>query len=79
VLLAVVMLLGRFGVIVPVMAIAGSMAIKKVQPVGNGTLPTHNLLFISLLVGTVMLVGALTFIPALALGPIAEHLQLLGH
>lgn len=79
ILLAVCMLLGRYGPIVPVMAIAGSLAVKKVQPVGNGTLPTHGVLFISLLVGTVMLVGALTFIPALALGPIAEHLQLLGH
>lgn len=77
-LLAVVMLLGRYAPIVPVMAIAGSLAMKKVQPVGNGTLPTHGMLFISLLIGTVMLVGALTFIPALALGPIAEHLQLLG-
>ncbi|MEA9391615.1 potassium-transporting ATPase subunit KdpA [Acerihabitans sp. TG2] len=77
-LLAVAMLLGRFAVIVPVLAIAGSLAVKKVQPVGNGTLPTHGMLFISLLIGTVMLVGALTFIPALALGPIAEHMQQLG-
>ncbi len=77
-LLGAAMLLGRFVVIVPVLAIAGSLAVKKVQPVGNGTLPTHGALFISLLIGTVMLVGALTFIPALALGPIAEHLQLLG-
>ncbi len=46
------------------------------QPVGNGTLPTHGPLFIGLLIGTVLLVGALTFIPALALGPVAEHLQL---
>ncbi|WP_213991298.1 potassium-transporting ATPase subunit KdpA [Sodalis sp. dw_96] len=78
-LLAVCMLLGRYAFIVPVMAIAGSLAVKKIQPVGNGTLPTHGVLFISLLIGTVMLVGALTFIPALALGPIAEHLQLFGH
>jgi len=75
-LLAVSMLLGRFGIIIPVMAIAGAMAVKKVQPVGNGTLPTHGPLFIALLIGTVLLVGALTFIPALALGPVAEHLQL---
>lgn len=75
-LLASCMLLGRFGIIIPVMAIAGAMAVKKVQPVGNGTLPTHGPLFISLLIGTVLLVGALTFIPALALGPIAEHLNL---
>lgn len=75
-LLAVCMLLGRFGIIIPVMAIAGAMSVKKVQPVGNGTLPTHGPLFIALLIGTVLLVGALTFIPALALGPVAEHLQL---
>lgn len=75
-LLAACMLLGRFGIIIPVMAIAGAMAVKKVQPVGNGTLPTHGPLFIGLLTGTVLLVGALTFIPALALGPVAEHLQL---
>lgn len=75
-LLATCMLLGRFGIIIPVMAIAGAMAVKKVQPVGNGTLPTHGPLFIALLLGTVLLVGALTFIPALALGPVAEHLQL---
>lgn len=76
-LLAVCMFVGRFGIIIPVMAIAGAMAVKKVQPVGNGTLPTHGPLFIALLVGTVLLVGALTFIPALALGPVAEHLQLI--
>ena len=75
-LLAACMLLARFGIIIPVMAIAGAMAVKKVQPVGNGTLPTHGPLFIALLIGTVLLVGALTFIPALALGPVAEHLQL---
>lgn len=76
-LLAFCMLVGRFGIIIPVMALAGSMAVKKAQPVGNGTLPTYGPLFVALLTGTVLLVGALTFIPALALGPIAEHLQLL--
>lgn len=76
-LLAFCMLVGRFGIIIPVMAIAGSLAAKKIQPVGNGTLPTHGPLFIALLIGTVLLVGALTFIPALALGPVAEHLQLI--
>ena len=76
-LLAFCMLVGRFGIIIPVLAIAGSLAQKNVQPVGNGTLPTHGALFIALLIGTVLLVGALTFIPALALGPVAEHL--LGH
>ncbi|WP_114191775.1 potassium-transporting ATPase subunit KdpA [Edaphovirga cremea] len=74
-LLAIAMFVGRFGVIVPVMAIAGSLAAKKRQSAGNGTLPTSGPLFIGLLVGTVLLVGALTFIPALALGPVAEHLQ----
>ena len=76
-LLAVCMFVGRFGVIIPVLAIAGSLATKKSQPVGSGTLPTHGALFIGLLIGTVLLVGALTFIPALALGPVAEHLSLL--
>ncbi|OWF72806.1 potassium-transporting ATPase subunit KdpA [Yersinia frederiksenii] len=75
-LLAVAMFLGRFGVILPVLAIASSLVTKKRQPAGNGTLPTFGPLFIGLLVGTVLLVGALTFIPALALGPVAEHLQI---
>ncbi|AJI94206.1 K+-transporting ATPase, A subunit [Yersinia ruckeri] len=75
-LLALAMFLGRFGVILPVLAIAGSLVRKKRQPAGNGTLPTCGPLFIGLLVGTIMLVGALTFIPALALGPVAEHLQI---
>ncbi|QLK60434.1 potassium-transporting ATPase subunit KdpA [Enterobacteriaceae bacterium Kacie_13] len=74
-LLAFCMFFGRFGVILPVLAIAGSLVAKKRQQAGNGTLPTSGPLFIGLLVGTVLLVGALTFIPALALGPIAEHLQ----
>ncbi|EMH4161891.1 potassium-transporting ATPase subunit KdpA [Pluralibacter gergoviae] len=73
-LLAFCMFAGRFGVIVPVMAIAGSLAAKKSQPASPGTLPTSGALFIGLLIGTVILVGALTFIPALALGPVAEHL-----
>ncbi len=76
VLLAACMLLGRFGVIIPVMAIAGSLVNKKSQPASTGTLPTSGPLFIGLLIGTVLLVGALTFIPALALGPVAEHLSL---
>lgn len=72
-LLAFCMLVGRFAVIIPVMAIAGSLVTKKIQPAGSGTLATHDALFIGLLIGTVLLVGALTFIPALALGPLAEH------
>jgi len=74
--LAVAMLLGRFGVIWPVLALAGSLVKKKHTPEGLGTLPTHTPLFVGVLVGVVLLVGALTFIPALALGPIAEHLTL---
>ncbi len=77
-LLGVSMWLGRFWVAVPVLAIAGSLAKKKLVPVSAGTLPTHTPLFVGLLVGTVLLVGALTFLPALALGPIVEHLQMVG-
>ncbi|WP_446469561.1 potassium-transporting ATPase subunit KdpA [Xenorhabdus stockiae] len=75
-LLGTIMLLGRFGIILPVLSIAGSMSSKKRQPISNGTLPTHTTLFIGLLILVILLIGALTFIPALALGPIAEHLQL---
>jgi len=75
-LLAVVMWLGRFAFIVPVLAIAGSLAGKKRIGATAGTLPTHGPLFVALLVGTVVLVGALTYVPALALGPVIEQLQL---
>ena len=75
-LLAIAMWLGRFAIIVPVLAIAGSIAAKKRLEVTVGTLPTHGPLFVVLLIGTVLIVGALTYIPALALGPIVEHLQL---
>jgi K+-transporting ATPase ATPase A chain len=74
--LAIAMLIGRFGVIWPVMAIAGSLGRKKYTPESLGTLPTHTPLFVGVLVGAVLLVGALTFLPSLALGPIAEHLAL---
>ncbi|NUQ73757.1 MAG: potassium-transporting ATPase subunit KdpA [Polyangiaceae bacterium] len=74
--IGICMLIGRYWVIVPVLAIAGSLAKKKVIPITSGTLPTHTPLFVSLLVGTIILVGALTFIPALGLGPIVEHLQM---
>jgi K+-transporting ATPase ATPase A chain len=77
-LLAVVMWFGRFAFIVPVLAIAGSLAAKKRIGATAGTLPTHGPLFVALLVGTVVLVGALTYVPALALGPVIEHLQLYG-
>jgi K+-transporting ATPase ATPase A chain len=76
ILLAVAMWIGRFAFIVPVLAIAGSLARKKRIEVTVGTLPTHGPLFVALLVGTVVLVGALTYVPALALGPVIEHLQL---
>jgi K+-transporting ATPase ATPase A chain len=75
-LLAVAMWFGRFAFIVPVLAIAGSLARKKrIEPTA-GTLPTHGPLFVAMLIGTVVLVGALTYVPALALGPVVEHLQL---
>jgi K+-transporting ATPase ATPase A chain len=69
---------GRFWTAIPVLALAGSLAGKKAVPAGAGTLPTHTPLFCGLLVSVVLVVGALTFIPALALGPIVEHLQMLG-
>ncbi len=75
-LLAAAMWFGRFAFIVPVLGIAGSLAKKKrIEPTA-GTLPTHGPLFVAMLVGTVVLVGALTYVPALALGPVVEHLQL---
>ena len=76
-LLGITMLVGRFGVMLPVLAIAGSLAIKKRQAESLATLSTTSPLFIFLLFLTVIMIGALTFVPALALGPIAEHLQLL--
>lgn len=72
------MLIGRFGVILPVLAIAGSMVTKKTVPAGPGTFQTTSLLFTGLLAAVVLIVGALTFFPALALGPIVEHLLLLA-
>jgi K+-transporting ATPase ATPase A chain len=68
------MLIGRFLMIIPLLAVAGSLAAKKMIPVSAGTLPTHSGLFVALLVGVVVIVGALTYFPALALGPIVEHL-----
>jgi K+-transporting ATPase ATPase A chain len=72
------MLFARYWLAVPALAIAGSLASKKIVPPSLGTLPTHTPLFATLLVGVVLLVGALTFIPALALGPIVEHLVLIA-
>jgi K+-transporting ATPase ATPase A chain len=77
--LGIAMFAGRFWLMVPVLAIAGSLAAKKAVPAGPGTLSTHTPLFVVLLVGTVLLVGALTHLPGLALGPIVEHLNLMGH
>jgi K+-transporting ATPase ATPase A chain len=74
--LGIVMWLGRFWPIVAVLAIAGSLAAKKRIPVSDGTMPTHGPTFVVLLIGSVLLVGALTFVPALALGPIVEHVML---
>lgn len=76
VMLAIAMWFGRFGVIVPVLAIAGSLAAKKRIAVTEGTMPTHGPLFVSLLIGVVLLVGLLNYVPALALGPVIEHLVL---
>jgi K+-transporting ATPase ATPase A chain len=75
-LLAAAMWFGRFAVIVPVLAMAGSLAAKKRIAVTEGTLPTHGPLFVALLIGTVLLVGLLNYVPALALGPVVEHLML---
>ncbi len=77
--LGIAMLFARYWVAVPALAVAGSLAKKKVVPQGPGTLPTHTPLFVALLIGTVFLVGALTFVPALALGPIVEHLIMAGY
>ena len=73
---AVSMLVGRFWMIVPAMAIAGSLAQKKTVPASAGTFPTTGGLFVGLVVGTILIVGGLTFFPALALGPIVEHIAM---
>lgn len=75
-MIALAMLIGRFGYILPVLAIAGSLAAKKATPVGPNSFPTHGLLFISLLTATILLVGGLNFLPTLVLGPVADHLTL---
>jgi len=75
--LGIAMLMGRFLVIIPALAIAGSLVTKKVSPASAGTFPTHGPLFVGLLVGVILIVGGLTFFPALALGPIVEHLAMI--
>jgi K+-transporting ATPase ATPase A chain len=77
--LGICMFFARYWLIVPVLAIAGSLVQKKKVPASGGTLPTHTPLFIAWLIGVIMIVGALSFIPALALGPIVEHLMVFGH
>jgi len=72
------MLIGRYFVIIPMMAVAGSLVAKKTVPASAGTFPTHGPLFVGLLVGVIIIVGGLTFFPALALGPIAEHFAMLA-
>jgi K+-transporting ATPase ATPase A chain len=76
--LGIAMWASRFWLMIPVLALAGSLARKKATAATAGTLPTHTPLFITMLVGVVLMVGALTFVPALALGPIVEHLQMLA-
>ena len=76
--LGLAMLFSRFWLIVPILAIAGALAAKKTVPAGAGTLPTHTPLFVALLIGTVLIVGALAFLPVLALGPVVEQLQMIG-
>jgi K+-transporting ATPase ATPase A chain len=75
--LGIVMLVGRYWILIPALAIGGSLARKKATPVSAGTLPTHGPLFVGLLVSVILIIGALSFIPALALGPIVEHLIML--
>jgi K+-transporting ATPase ATPase A chain len=76
--LGICMLFARYWVAIPTLAIAGALAAKKTVPPGLGTLPTHGPLFVVLLASVVVVVGALTFVPALALGPVVEHLTLYG-
>jgi K+-transporting ATPase ATPase A chain len=76
--LGMAMLVGRFLMIIPLLAIAGSMAKKKVVPLSSGTFPTDNMLFSGLLVGTIIIVGALTYFPAVSLGPVVEHYLMLS-
>jgi K+-transporting ATPase ATPase A chain len=73
---AIAMFVGRFWMIVPALAIAGALAAKKTVAASSGTFPTHGSLFVGLLVGVILIVGGLTFFPALALGPIVEHLAM---
>ena len=77
--LGVACLVGRFLFIIPMMAIAGALAAKKIVPVSAGTFPTDGGLFVGLVIGTILIVGGLTFFPALALGPVVEHFAMLAN
>jgi K+-transporting ATPase ATPase A chain len=77
--LAAAMFIGRFLMIVPMLAVAGSLAAKKIVPPSAGTFPTDGPLFVGLVVGVILIVGGLTYFPALALGPIVEHFAMLSH
>ena len=76
--LALTMLIGRFAIIVPVLAIAGSMVSKKIAPPSPGTFPTTGLTFVGLLIAVVLIVGGLNFFPALSLGPVVDHLLMVA-
>jgi len=76
--LGATMWITRYWLIIPVLALAGSLAGKRAVAITAGTLPTHTPLFVAMLIGVVLLLGALTFVPALALGPIVEHLQMVA-
>lgn len=78
VLMGIGMLIGRFGVIIPMLAVAGSLSRKRITPASAGTFPTDHLLFAVLLIGVILIVGALDYFPALSLGPVAEHLLMLN-
>ncbi len=77
--LGIAMLVGRFLFVIPVLAVAGSLAAKKIVPASAGTFPTHGSLFVGLVIGTILIVGGLTFFPALALGPVVEHFAMLAN
>jgi K+-transporting ATPase ATPase A chain len=76
--LGLCMFFARYWLVIPTLAIAGSLARKKHVPTGAGTLPTHTVLFVVMLIGVVIIVGALTFFPKLALGPIVEHFMMIA-
>jgi len=77
-LIGMAMMLGRWGFIIPILAIAGSLAAKTRAPETAGTFPTHGVALTVLLIATILIVGALTFLPVLALGPIAEHVSVIA-